>query len=376
MIKMKILFVITRAEVGGATMSVLNLAREMKRRGHEVMVGFGDGNFLPGELDKENISYVRFKYLMRTHNPLANFMFVGEVKKFLAGKDFKVVHFNSSNALFGTLGVKLADNKIKTVFTFRGMSMLDEHYKKEKYLKFFYFCFFKFFCLFVDRPVFVSAENLRKFGQGRLTKRGILIYNGLDPKHLDFLPRAEAREALSQEEKINLNGKYLIGSIGRLEYAKNYEFLVNVFPEILKIKPEAAVAIIGGGPDEEKLKQLIAEKGLVEKIILFGNIPHASRFIKGFDLFVLPSRYEGLSITLIEALFAEARILTTRVGGNPETAGCEDEIYDLDDRAGFLEKFKKLQDFGVQISVDVANKKRSANFLLEKTADGYERIYQ
>ena len=372
---MKILLVITKAEVGGAQMSVLNLARELKARGHEITVGFGDGDFLPAELDKEQIAHVRFRNLKRTHNPLANLFFTAEIKKFLVGRNFSTVHFNSSNALFGAIGVKLAGRKIKTVFTFRGMSVLDEHYKKNGFLKIIYYWLFKFLLLFIDRPVFVSRENLEKFGQGRLTKRGVLVYNGLDPEKLEFLSKAEARIDLARKIKTSLNGKYIIGSIGRKEYAKNYEFLINVFPEILKIKPEAVAIIIGGGPEEKNLQALIKIKRLEDKFFLLGSIPYASRFIKGFDLFVLPSRYEGLSLTLLEALFAGARILTTRVGGSPEAVGCEEELYELDNQADFLAKFKQLQDFAVQIDIDVNNQKQANNFLLEKTADGYEKIY-
>jgi glycosyltransferase involved in cell wall biosynthesis len=373
---MKILLVITKAEVGGAQMSVLNLARELKARGNEITVGFGDGDFLPAELDKENIAYARFKYLKRTHNPLANIFFIVEMKKFLSGKNFAVAHFNSSNALFGAIGAKLADKKIKTVFTFRGMSMLDEHYQAAGILKFAYWLFFKFCLLFVDAPVFVSEENWQKFGRGKLTRKGVLVYNGLDPERMEFLPREEARVELAQKIKVSLNNKYLIGSIGRAEYAKNYEFLINVFPEILKIKPDAAAVIIGGGPEEETYRALIKDRRLEDKFFLLGNIPRASRFIKGFDLFVLPSRYEGLSVTLIEALFAGARILTTRVGGNPETVGGEEELYKLDDRADFFDKFKKLQEFEIQVGLDANNRKQADNFLLAKTADGYEEVYK
>jgi glycosyltransferase involved in cell wall biosynthesis len=396
---MKILLVITKAEVGGAQTSVLNLAREMKARGHEIAVGAGDGDWLPRELAKEKIPFIRFKNLKRSHNPLVNLFFIWEMKKFLHGKNFDVVHFNSSNALFGAIGVKPADRKIKTVFTFRGMSMLDEHYQKVKILKFIYFLFFKFCLLFIDAPVFVSRENLEKFGQGKLVKNGKLIYNGLDPKRLEFLPREESRVLLQDmmEDKKSplerggsaaetgcvkgegqnwLQNKYIIGSIGRLDYAKNYEFLINVMPKILKTKPEAIAIIIGGGPEEKKYRALVKAKNLEDKFFLLGNIPNASRFIKGFDLFVLPSRYEGLSITLIEALFAGTRILTTQVGGNKETVGGEEELFNLNDQTDFLNKFKKLQDFQTQVSVDINNQNQSQNFLLAKIAGGYEEIYK
>jgi glycosyltransferase involved in cell wall biosynthesis len=370
---MKILFIITKAVVGGAQMSVLNLARELKSRGHEVTVGFGDGDFLPAELDKEKISHVHFRNLKRTSNPLAGIFFILELKSFLRKNKFTVVHFNSSNALPGALGAKLADKKIKTVFTFRGMSMLDEHYKMNALLRLAYFFFFKFFLFFVDAPVFVSQENFDKFGRGQLTANGVMIYNGLDPEKLVFLPKNEAVDFL--KAKTGLNNAYFIGSIGRLDYQKNYEFLINIFPEILKIKPEAILTIIGGGPEEENYRQLIEKNNLSRKIFLLGSIPNASRFIKGFDLFVLPSRYEGLSITLIEALFAGSPIIATDVGGNKETVALSEEIYRLDNQEEFLQKFKQILNIETGQRIVLANKQQVEIFLLKNTAAGYEKIY-
>src|SRR6056297_1213280 len=193
---MKIFLLITKAEVGGAQMSVLNLARGLKKKGEDVKVGFGEGEFLPVELDKSAIPYTRFKNLKRTHNPLANLFFIWEVKKYFDKNKYDIVHINSSNALFAALGAKLSKNKPKTVFTFRGMSMLDENYKKAPILKAFYKIFFKFFLKFVDKPVFVSKQNLEKGEKEGLVKKGYLVYNGLPADEQNFYTREKAREKI------------------------------------------------------------------------------------------------------------------------------------------------------------------------------------
>ncbi|MDD5528251.1 MAG: glycosyltransferase family 4 protein [Patescibacteria group bacterium] len=372
---MRVLLVITKAVVGGAQTSVLNLAREMKRRGHEVVVGFGDGDWLPAELDKEKIPFVRFSRLKRTHNPLASLFFIGEMKNFLDKNKFDAVHFNSSNALPGAVGVKLTDRKIKTVFTFRGMSMLDEHYRSAGILKFAYWLFFKFCLLFIDAPVFVSQENFDKFGQGQLTKKGKMIHNGLDPAKMNFVSRGEAIKFFSQKSGINLAEKYLIGSIGRLDYAKNYEFLIKVFPKILAIRPDAVAVIVGEGEKRELYENLIKEGELKDKIFLIGNVENGARYMRGFDLLAMPSRYEGLPISLIEGLFAELPIIASKVGGNAEVAGIEDEIYALDDEEDFLKKFRALQDIDVLDKILKNNRQQAEKFNLQNTADEYENIY-
>lgn len=374
---MKILLVITKAVVGGAQMSVLNLAREMKKRGHEVFVGFGEGDFLPQELDKEKIPFYRFDFLRRTHNPFNIFYFITEIKKYVSEGHFDVVHFNSSNSLPGALGAKLASPKTRTVFTFRGMSMLDEHYQINQILKFFYRLYFKFFLLFVDAPVFVSGENFEKFGRGQLTRRGRLVYNGLDETKLIFISSQEARSWLSVKVGHNLAGKYLIGSIGRLDYAKNYEFLIEILPQVLKIRPDAVVVIMGEGSERAKYESLIEEKNLADKVFLIGDVPNGGRYLRAFDLFVQTSRYEGLSIALIETLFARVPILTSDVGGNRETVGNFDpEIYQLDNREEFLFKFNNLQDVDILKAISEKNFVQAEFFHLSRTADGYEAAYK
>src|SRR6056297_364559 len=409
---MKIFLLITKAEVGGAQMSVLNLARGLKDRGVEVKVGFGEGEFLPQELKKEGIPYTRFKNLKRTHNPLINLFFIREVKKYFDKNKFEVVHINSSNALFAALGVKLSRTKPKTVFTFRGMSLLDDNYRQTPFLKVFYKIFFKFFLKFVDEPVFVSKHNLELGKKLGLVKKENLVYNGLDKSVLNFYTQEEAKEKLQShlsashskeggsgflplsegeikrgcEDKEEIEGAvrgdfpfqdyFLIGSIGRLAYQKNYEFLINIFPEILKIKPNAIAVIIGDGPKKEEYEEMIREKKLQNNIFLVGSLSNASRYLKAFDLFILPSRYEGLSITLIETLFAGVPVLTTRVGGNPETLPSEQELYELDKEKDFLEKFKKLISEDLRESIIQRHLEKSQDFYIQKTVKGYIELYK
>lgn len=371
----KILIVITKAGVGGAQMSVLNLARELKNRGNEVLVGFGDGDFLSNELNLENIPYTRFKWLKRTHNPLANLFFVFEMNKFLKEKDIDTVHFNSSNALFGAIGAKSAGKSIKTVFTFRGMSMIDDNYQKNKIMKIFYFFFFKFMMKFIDAPVFVSRENLKKSQRDKLTDKGILVYNGLSPEKLKFYQKDEARSELKMIIKKDLSGKYIIGGLGRLDYAKNFEFLIDNFRDILKIKPEAVAVIIGEGSERKRYEELTRQRGLGEKIFFPGSISNASRFLPGFDLLVSPSRYEGLSITLLEVLFSGIPALASDVGGNREVFLTDNELYELDNREEFLQKFKRLQYEEVILEVLEKNSVQAKKFNIKNTAGGYEEIY-
>ncbi len=368
----KVFLLITKAEMGGAQMSVLNLARGLRKRGVTVQLGFGEGEFLAQEAENLGIKYNRFKNLRRSHNPLLNLFFILEVKRFFDRNHFDVVHINSSNALLAGLGVKLSKNKTKTVFTFRGMSMLDKNYLKHRILKYFYRLYFKIFLKYIDEAVFVSKQNLDLGKSLSLVKKYNLIYNGLDKSVLNFYTQDQARQELLPESK----DTFLIGSIGRLAYQKNYSFLIDVFPELLKIKQEAKFLIIGDGPERKSCEELIRKKGLESKVFLLGNIDKASRYLRAFDLFVLPSRYEGLSITLIETLFAGVPVLASDVGGNKEVLPSKDSLYELNNKDDFLEKFKVLSmDKEKRKKMAERNLEFSDNFLLQNTVFEYLEIY-
>lgn len=361
---MKVLIIITHGKIGGATNFVFWLAKELKEKGINVKVGFGEGDYLKEKLEKENIDYINFKWLKRTRNPLSNIFYIFEIKKFLNQERFDIVLFNSTNALLGAIGAKLSKTKPKTIFTFHGLSVLDKNYKKQFYLKPIYWLVFKFLIVFVDIPVFVCQDNLKQAQKMKLVKSCTVIYNGIPEPN--FLSKEQAKKFFEEKTGINLKEKFIIGSIGRLDYSKNYEFLIKSFPEILKIKENSLAIIIGEGGEENKLKKLIASLNLKEKIYILKGVYNANQYLKAFDLFVLPSHYEGLSITLIEALFAQIPILASDVGGNKEIIKKEN-TFKLNDKNDFLNKIKIVKTTS-QIHLE--------NFQLEKMVSSYLNLFK
>jgi glycosyltransferase involved in cell wall biosynthesis len=363
---MKILLVITKAEIGGAQNSVLNLAREIKRRGISVSVAAGEGDFLNQELKKYNIPFFRLKKLKRNYNPFSIISYINELRMLINRHHFTHLHFNSSNTLPGTISAKLSKIKPKTFFTVRGLSVLDKHYSASKLKKYIFFLYFKFFFIFLDQPVFISQDNLNYAKKIGLDKNRHLIYNGLELDQNYFLNKEEARDKLNELiNDININDSFLIGSVGRLAKAKNYQFLINNFKSIKEIKPNAKLIIIGDGPERENYQKLIKDNNLENDIFLPGEKKEASKLLKGLDLFILPSLYEGLSISLIEAVKAEIPVLASDVGGNREVVGKEN-CFNLNDKEDFFNKLKRGY-----IRQDNQNQ-----FPIEITADKYISLYE
>lgn len=370
----KVLILVTKGEVGGAQQSVFNLANGLKQQGWLVTIGFGQGKFLKNKTLNSALPIVQFKHLRRTHNPLTSLLFILELKKYIKEQTFDVIHFNSSNTLVGALGAKLAKPKIKTVFTFRGLSMLDQNYQINPILKYLYKNYFKFFLKFINQPIFVSQTNYQSALKNKICRSGKVIYNGLDTARINFLPRPQARELLTKKIKLNLSpGELIIGSIGRLSYQKNYEQLI---PSFAQIKSPAKLIIIGEGPKRTACEKLIAKHNLAGKIILTGAIDDAGQYLKAFDIFVLCSRYEGQSITLLEAMAAGLPILASDLPANTETLATAGWTFDLNSQNEFIDKLNQLlAQSDTRTELQTKALEQIKNFSLAKTVNAYQQTY-
>ncbi|MDD3711346.1 MAG: glycosyltransferase family 4 protein [Patescibacteria group bacterium] len=379
---MKILLLITKGEIGGAQVFVANLAKGLKNKlcGNDesrVEIACGEGDFLFNFAKKENIVIHRLKSLKRSSGFFSNINFFFSFISFIKKNKFEVLHLNSTNTLIGAISAKIANRKIKIIFTVHGLSILDPNYEAGVIKKFLYKLFFKFCFLFVDKVVFVSQNNLDLAKKIKLVKNGYLIYNGVDT---DYLSRDEARKFLFDRMGVLDNDKFLIGSIGRLAYPKNYEFLISIFDKIIEIEPRAHLVLIGDGPERGRYEALIGQKKLENRIFLLGEIEMGTRYLKGLDLFILPSIYEGLSISLIEALNSGISVMASNVGGNEEIIGVNN-CYRLDDSDDFLNVFNKI----IDVKVDSYKNRNNYNVrrneflainMMEKYLDLYKKYYE
>ena len=376
---MKILIVITKSEIGGAQIFSLNLAKQLKALGEEVVVAGGEGEFLPQELAKENIDFYRFKQLKRGFSLVNNFRFLKELKDYVRANNFSVVHLNSTNALLGVFPLsclKKKGLKVKTVFSVHGLSLIDGGHRALGIIKFCYLLFFKLAFKKLDEIVFVSRKNFEFAKASSLLNSGIfkkasLIYNGLDLPTDYFLEKEIAREKL----KLSFpEATFIYGSIGRLAYPKNYEFLISSYKDLREKIPQAKLIIIGEGPERGKYQDMIKAYGLSEDIILLGEIKDASMYLKAFDLFVLPSVFEGLSLSLIEAKLAKVPSLASLVGGNEEIVSAS-HCFKLNDAEDFIAKAVKVsQGANLELQAD-SEPGEEESFSAKEMAEKYLKLY-
>ena len=101
--------------------------------------------------------------------------------------------------------------------------------------------------------------------------------------------------------KLGLKDSFVIGHVGRMAYPKNHEFLLNVFAELRKMVKNSKLLLIGDGPLEESIKKQAELLNIKDNIVFTGSRNDVNNLMQAMDVFCLPSWFEGLPISLIEA---------------------------------------------------------------------------
>ena len=97
------------------------------------------------------------------------------------------------------------------------------------------------------------------------------------------------------------DGAKLIGSVGRMVYQKNVPFLVDAFAYLTTLRSDVKLVLVGDGETRKEVERRILAYDVGDRVKILDEIPEIERYIKAFDLFALPSLYEGLPLVVMEA---------------------------------------------------------------------------
>lgn len=163
--------------------------------------------------------------------------------------------------------------------------------------------------------VLVNADALRTEGETQgMHCRWALLQNGIDAAAFRVAPATAAGKAalgLAPERPV-------IGTVGRLEWRKGHDVLLAALERLRTRRPSPQVLIVGDGPMAEELGRRASALGVASDVRLTGTMADVRPALAAMDLFVLPSREEGMSNALMEAMAAARPIVATGVGGNVE----------------------------------------------------------
>ncbi len=134
----------------------------------------------------------------------------------------------------------------------------------------------------------------RDYNNGDVT----IINNALSPQKFRF--SEEHRKVLRTQLNISFDA-FVLGHIGRFTTQKNHIFLIDIFETYNKLNSNSYLVLVGDGPLIEQCKQRVQEKHIEEKVVFVGIVNNAHDYYNVFDVFVMPSLYEGLPVVSVEA---------------------------------------------------------------------------
>lgn len=157
-------------------------------------------------------------------------------------------------------------------------------------------------------PVALSPEVLRTIVSfyGLKEAKVPMIYNGVD------------LEKCCPKEDYCLSDPACLLHIGRFNEQKNHEGLLEAFSIVVKRYPNCCLRLIGDGSLQEKMEAYTQELGIRDKVSFLGTRNNVYPFLREADVFLLPSKFEGMPMTIIEAMGTGLPIVASAVGGVPD----------------------------------------------------------
>ncbi len=167
-----------------------------------------------------------------------------------------------------------------------------------------------------------------------------VIYNGIS---LNKFAPGNMDDSIANE--FNITAKdFVIGNISRFDEQKNQKLLVRIFPALLKQIPEVKLLLVGDGYLLDSVRNLAIKLNVFDKVIFAGSRSDLFNIYPLIDIFVFPSLWEGLSLTLLEALASGKSIIAGKIPSNQEILndGVDGLLFDLNNETELEEKIKFL----------------------------------
>lgn len=334
-IKKKILFGITSLTIGGAERVIVDISNRLSEKFDITIFSIYDYGELKKELKKEvkfkalyNCKYNQLSKLKKMWIPIKIFLFSKIIYNKVIKKDYDVeVAFLEgpitrlfSNKNGKSKKIVWIHNDIQKVFGEGFKAILKNEIDRKIYNKF-------------DELVFVSKDNMERFQHiySNINRKKMqVIYNYIDSD----LVIEKANEFSTEISKYS-NKKFVC--VCRLVEQKAIDRLIKIHKRIISQGYQHNFFIIGGGPEEEKLRKLVIQEGVEATFHMLGEKENPYPYIKEADYFCLLSYFEGYGMVLEEAKILNKKIIITNTAARESIEGyknsiilnnSEDEIYD------------------------------------------------
>ncbi|MFH1537907.1 MAG: glycosyltransferase family 4 protein [bacterium] len=360
--------------IGGAEDQALALSRKLIERGHRVRVVTMR---LPGTESFEKVEGVPVRRLSSLRKGVGPLLYVahGFLSIAFSNPRPEIVHahlFNSSSVLACLCKLLLG---IKTISKLGQDSVggdVDRNLATPAgRLK------LSLFKRGIDFFIAINSgirEELLGIGipEGRI----LSISNGVDTEN--FRPAASGeKEELRRRNPIPFSRCAIC--LGSLIPRKRVDFLISIWPEVVKKFPDAGLLVVGDGEERDALERLAREKGIGDRVLFTGTVANPEDYLRSADIFIMPSRAEGVSNALLQAMSCALPVLVaensgTRVLIENGVNGFVISPGDRDEAVRVIEKLFTSETVRARIG-ESARGTILQKFSIQTIAEQYETLY-
>ncbi|MDH5828699.1 glycosyltransferase family 1 protein [Sphingobacterium faecium] len=303
----RVLHVFTILNRGGAESMVMNYYRNIDRE--QVQFDFLVHREEIGVFEEEIIKLGGNIYRLPAINPLSPKKYYYELNQFLDLHPYKIIHSHINTFSFYPLkGARNRNIPLRiahahtTTQSLTASFMLSRPTEALKVL-------FKGLNKYA-----VKKQATHLFSCGK--KAGDWLFGNtpytIIPNAIDVSKYVYSQERdLVGRKQFNLENQFVVGHIGNFTHPKNYPFMLQVFKKIKDLHSNSKLVLVGGGPMEAEVKALAQSLDIFDDILFLGIRKDIPDILQMMDVFIFPSHYEGLPVTLIEAQAAGLKILAS-----------------------------------------------------------------
>ena len=363
---MNILILANHFNAGGISSYVLNLARGLKARGHQVIVGSSAGEWVE-RLDKSGLRHICLP--LRTKSIISPKLFLAyfALKRIIREENIDIIH--SQTRVTSVLACRVSrKTRVPFISTCHGFFM-------PRWERLAFPCWGKMVIAISEA---VREHLIRDF---RVPLESIrLVHNGINV-NINFKPSAIDCRLSTQELKLSYGLKEgpVAGIIARLSEVKGHKYLIMALKKVMENIPDAQLLIVGEGKIQKDLEFLADKLGIGGNIRFIPAVSDTSGPLSVMDVFVMPSLQEGLGLSIMEAMLSGVPVIASDVGGIPSLV--------KDGITGILVKPKDYEGLTLAIIDLLKDRQRRETlalsakelilkeFSLEKMVEQTERVY-
>lgn len=299
---MRILYVITKSEIGGAQTHLMEVVRYMHRAGHDVSVVTGTTGWLTNELAAIGVDYKILPDLVREINPAKDIKTINYICRIMEDKHPDIIHCHSSKA--GIVGrIAGAIKNVPAVFTAHGWAFTSGVSPAKRII----YSAIEHMMLGITRKVICVSEFDRQLAKRCFLhnyNRIVTVHNGIVDKNFN--------SNIVKEYSLSLK----LVSVARFSHQKNNMQLIMAVEQINKLySGSLQLNMVGDGPLLSEAQAYATSHKLENYVHFLGSRTDVDDILNQNDIFCLISNYEGLPISIIEAMRAEMPIIASDVGG-------------------------------------------------------------